>query len=549
MNNTLKSDAKVLNTNQSRTLQRCGAIIFTTALLSLSTGTNAQPLVTDNIISWPDDGWYQVQNSTTYESLCEGGSSCVVPDGVYTVINHHTGQRFDQIKVPASDASADSKETTLDSARWSWALRENTLTFDNDDWYQVQSAGLCNEGSYKSVCEGVSECTLDDGYYQIVNHSSGEVWQSVGVGQTNVGVSQSGPFDIVIRWNDIVYNLESPVGYNVKLNGKTIGDTTNNRLVVSNISRGTKYTTDVNAQYADGTQRLVGSTEFTTEGPLETIAGYGRPEKRDTFNFEHWDSIPVQYQNAFPSDCLFAVGWSSICFSPSTRYLMEFSYNINSSEGSVNLNWEFQLPGDNAINNIEGLAVLYTSNQPHGYTTKEFALVADVTTQFGQSQYEISRFEGPGTFVDTYPILDSIKSSGSSTVGGQTMGGQTMGGQTMGGQAMGGQAMGEQAMGEQTMGEQTMRRQINLDGADLQIKRGPDRDVTTNNPFLDSDPRRLHIVGEYYEANASGDTAGLSGWTREGAFLAIVDSITGQTVSQEFYPGFRMVDVPTITSQ
>jgi hypothetical protein len=56
--------------------------------------------VSGNTISWPDDGWYQVQSATDYHSVCEGGTSCEVADGLYIVINHHSGERFENIAVP-----------------------------------------------------------------------------------------------------------------------------------------------------------------------------------------------------------------------------------------------------------------------------------------------------------------------------------------------------------------------------------------------------------------------------------------------------------------
>ncbi len=63
-----------------------------------------QPAASDvvifgNTISWPDNGWYQVQNAFTYDSVCEGGLSCDVPNGNFIVINHTTGERYDNVVV------------------------------------------------------------------------------------------------------------------------------------------------------------------------------------------------------------------------------------------------------------------------------------------------------------------------------------------------------------------------------------------------------------------------------------------------------------------
>ena len=41
-----------------------------------------------------------MQNSQTFKLVCEGGSSCLVEDGSYIVINHTSGERFDNIVVP-----------------------------------------------------------------------------------------------------------------------------------------------------------------------------------------------------------------------------------------------------------------------------------------------------------------------------------------------------------------------------------------------------------------------------------------------------------------
>lgn len=69
-----------------------------TVIAFVATGVVAEPTVSGSTISWPDDGWYQVQDQTDYSSVCEGGSSCEVSAGTYVVINHTTGDRF-QIEV------------------------------------------------------------------------------------------------------------------------------------------------------------------------------------------------------------------------------------------------------------------------------------------------------------------------------------------------------------------------------------------------------------------------------------------------------------------
>lgn len=50
--------------------------------------------VVGSTISWPDDGWYQVQTEDGSSNICEGGRSCIVnTNGTFIVINHTTGTR------------------------------------------------------------------------------------------------------------------------------------------------------------------------------------------------------------------------------------------------------------------------------------------------------------------------------------------------------------------------------------------------------------------------------------------------------------------------
>lgn len=51
----------------------------------------ASPAVNGNTISWPDDGWYQVQTADGAESICNGTRDCAVDDGLYLVIDHTRG--------------------------------------------------------------------------------------------------------------------------------------------------------------------------------------------------------------------------------------------------------------------------------------------------------------------------------------------------------------------------------------------------------------------------------------------------------------------------
>ena len=78
---------------------------FAAASLASPVIVSAAPTVTGNEISWPSDGWYEVQKTKTYESICGGGTSCTVEPGPYIVINHTTGERWNPVLVGDDVAS------------------------------------------------------------------------------------------------------------------------------------------------------------------------------------------------------------------------------------------------------------------------------------------------------------------------------------------------------------------------------------------------------------------------------------------------------------
>lgn len=120
-------------------------------------------LVVDGLtFKFPDNGWYQVQDSITYQSVCNGLRVCDVPEGSYNVINHSVAQRWDSVVVSEADDI-------------------NTILLPDNDWYQVQSStGLT------SFCEGVSQCRVAAGTYNVINHSNGNRYDGVQVGETSL---------------------------------------------------------------------------------------------------------------------------------------------------------------------------------------------------------------------------------------------------------------------------------------------------------------------------------------------------------------------------
>ncbi|MFK7891250.1 MAG: hypothetical protein AB8B63_10585 [Granulosicoccus sp.] len=135
----------------------------------------AAPTVNGSIISWPDDGWYQVQDAETFESLCQGGRSCDVPAGRYIVINHTTGVRFGDVVVNGVQSGI---APVIDG---------NTISWADDGWYQVQNAD-----TYESLCEGGRTCEVPAGIYNVINLSTGQRFERLEIDSTDDGTAGGG---------------------------------------------------------------------------------------------------------------------------------------------------------------------------------------------------------------------------------------------------------------------------------------------------------------------------------------------------------------------
>lgn len=171
----------VFTVAQRRTLRHSvggGRSLLCLALMSLGSSAMAAPTVNGTTISWPDDGWYQVQNAATFESLCQGGSSCEVAPGNYIVVNHSTGQRFENVAVTAASVDGVTVEGQL-------------ISWPDDGWYQVQDAE-----TFESLCQGGRSCSVAAGKYLVVNHTTGERFENIvvgsGEGAGNGGGEQGG---------------------------------------------------------------------------------------------------------------------------------------------------------------------------------------------------------------------------------------------------------------------------------------------------------------------------------------------------------------------
>ena len=123
-------DIRKIELMKNFTLKKLSHISALAALCAtiFSGSVFAGPAVRGNVISWTDEGWHQVQG--TYESLCQGGRQCTVPTGVYIVINHSTGERFENI--PVGEQEGDSAPAAVAATG------------------QVISYGFGDDGDYQS---------------------------------------------------------------------------------------------------------------------------------------------------------------------------------------------------------------------------------------------------------------------------------------------------------------------------------------------------------------------------------------------------------------
>jgi len=146
------------NKQRHRTLQiqRAAKLLVTPFLLASPAAVFAEPVVNGNTISWPEDGWYQVQSADGATTLCNGGKSCTVDPGRYLVINHTLGIRYTDVQVEDEPG----RNAVLVSGQ--------TISWPDFGWYQVQSAdGL------ETYCNGGRFCDVEPGVYIVINHTTG----------------------------------------------------------------------------------------------------------------------------------------------------------------------------------------------------------------------------------------------------------------------------------------------------------------------------------------------------------------------------------------
>ena len=129
--------------------------------------------------------------------------SCSVTPGLYSVIEHVSGERWDNLSVLSTDflvetqvvsaeefgvvdvVSAGTNQNPVNESLFSalnsftagdlqYDSNEQVLTWEQPGWYQVQRSQ-----NLESVCESAESCTLEPGVYQVSNLTTGQRWAGI----------------------------------------------------------------------------------------------------------------------------------------------------------------------------------------------------------------------------------------------------------------------------------------------------------------------------------------------------------------------------------
>lgn len=144
------------------------------------------PLVTETRSGGAQQPWWQILsavdwsprcsqiNNTGADSATHEELSCQVLPGLYSVIEHSSGARWDNLRVllPADNVIA-TDAITSEADGLVFDDTNGTLSWTQPGWYQV-----LREPDYLSVCESSGYCELAAGVYQVVNHHTGRKWRN-----------------------------------------------------------------------------------------------------------------------------------------------------------------------------------------------------------------------------------------------------------------------------------------------------------------------------------------------------------------------------------
>ena len=146
----------------------------TTSIYQIIIGSDSadEPVIGEGSITVQGSDYFQIQTADTYETNCEGTDigTCDTGPGVFIVINLTTGQRYESLVVPGDD---DGLEPVVDGG---------AIVLNGNGYYQVQSVD-----DFSKLCEGfdLASCGVPDGTYHVINHTTGERFEFIQVGDDN----------------------------------------------------------------------------------------------------------------------------------------------------------------------------------------------------------------------------------------------------------------------------------------------------------------------------------------------------------------------------
>lgn len=287
---------------------------------------------------------------------------------------------------------------------------------------------------------------------------------------------------IELFWDHAADFAGNAIYYHVYQDGEDIGITSGASFFIEGLESGTSYDYTVEAVANALNSSEPATITVQTRGFPTSTTAFGKPSgNRDTHRFDLWDNMSAEQQAQWPSDCLFGIrgvnlfsvpSWitPNLCFSPGSRALIH--RNV----------FNFPLPGDNDTNHVEAVEWLHAQN---------IGLVADISTAFPQTNYELSIFHQSGDFEGTFPILESVQWSD----------------------------------------PQGNARRINLDGKNVKVT------VSTFGRSNGFRVKELIVIAEYWEAIPGQSTQDLSGWNNEGAFVSWIEPFTGKELQTNYYAG------------